>query len=438
MRLEHFLPASSDLSQDGSWLKRTAYRAVAALAALSITTGVGATPTNTSLSLSDDLSSNMLTPSDSFNVPPQSEVKRSADPGPQLMPQIIRGTNVNAPGYAERPGLHFTDLTPKQRQASFAAQPLKFTPDGSCPYGYRPVFDRVIGRHRPIATTYTVNEVKQGAIGDCGLGAALVALRSNNEAKVQSLLRIISPTGKPPLLSLQLYNGKQWETVRINDHLLTAGSPCRGTKPPFLMSFKMTSSVNAVVALFEKGFAKFVDAHPKLRWRDNKNEGYAGLQSIEAGQVMSAITGRPYQYVKSGKGGGIHAILAAAKWVVRCMNTDVPCTFNIVNSATATARVGNRISDVRSNAGTGHYSFYDKYTQQRITLIPNHMYAIRKDLSAHMLTKGGDTSKNFFVLQNPWGCNPADENDKSCSAPSETRISLSAFYELFEDLHTLL
>ncbi|KAJ5346789.1 uncharacterized protein N7506_000042 [Penicillium brevicompactum] len=355
MRLGNFLPASSDRSQDDSWLKRTSHSAFAALVILGVTTGVAAAPTSTSVSLSDDLSSKLTMSMVSPSAPPQSEVKRLVAPGAQVMPQLIRGTNVNAPGHAERPGFHFKGLTPEQRQTSFSAQPLKFTPNGPCPYGYRPVFDRVIGHHSPIATTYTVNEVKQ----------VFVAYNF--------------PQGKPPMLSLQLYNGKQWETVRINDHLLTAASPCRGTKPPSLMSFQMTSSRNAVVALFEKGFAKFVDAHPKLRWRDTKDEGYAGLQNIEAGKVMSAITGRQYMYVKSGKGGGIHAILAAANWVVRCMNTDVPCTFSIVNSATATARVGNRISDVRSNAKTGrsnaktgYYSFFDKYIEQRITLIPNH------------------------------------------------------------------
>jgi hypothetical protein len=83
--------------------------------------------------------------------------------------------------------------------------------------------------------------------------------------------------------------------------------------------------------LFEKAFAKFLDANPDWKSAKPEETGYAGLEGVNPAYVLAAITGGTPKSVWRTRPGFDGPILAA---LLTCMRGTAPCAISTGNSTT--------------------------------------------------------------------------------------------------------
>ncbi|GMK59027.1 hypothetical protein CspeluHIS016_0700420 [Cutaneotrichosporon spelunceum] len=186
-------------------------------------------------------------------------------------------------------------------------------------------------------------DVQQGGIGDCGMGAAVMALASGGWTSLikKSFVRVGEGEGSYEVL---LKKDGVTQRIAIDDQLpfLTGaapGSSCwpypgfqpvldaalpgpNGNYPPTPIFF---------MPLFEKAFAKFLDANPDWKAAKPEETGYAGLEGVNPAYVLAAITGGKPVSVPRTTPGLDGPIIAA---LLRCMTGSAPCAISTGNSTT--------------------------------------------------------------------------------------------------------
>jgi hypothetical protein len=142
----------------------------------------------------------------------------------------------------------------------------------------------------------TRDNVMQGALPDCTVGASVLALLAVQKFTPQ-IRGSYDITQKPPatVLDVTLFTDSGAQTViRSSDRLPVLGrstadcndyagylpAAVKGGKPVFYVPF------------LEKGLAQLLDAHPAMR-KNAQHQGYQALEDIDPEFAMKAITGKP-------------------------------------------------------------------------------------------------------------------------------------------------
>lgn len=233
-----------------------------------------------------------------------------------------------------------------KRQTSINAQPIP-PPSTTCTYEYQHVLggDGSPSRGALWALEGFVDlvaaDVQQGGIGDCGMGAAIMALASGGWTKYikNSFVRTGEGEGSYEVL---LKKDGVTQRMAIDDQLpvnTPASFACwpypgfqpvndaafpgpNGDYPPTPIFF---------MPLFEKAFAKFLDANPdwKAQEPDKRVEGYGGLEGINPAYVLAAVTGGTPKSTWRSRPGFDGPILVS---LLNCMRGTAPCAISTGNS----------------------------------------------------------------------------------------------------------
>lgn len=411
-----------------------------------------------------------------------------------------QGTNANAAVF-EHAGstVRFRRgaLAAAKRQITLNSQPDPPTPNPdpalSCQYSYQHVLggDGSPSRGALWALEGYVDlvaaDVQQGGIGDCGMGAAIMALASGGWTKLikNSFVRTGAREGSYEVL---LKKDGTTQRVAIDDQLpvLTNANPnCwpypgyqpvndaafpgpDGSYPPTPIFF---------MPLFEKAFAKFLDANPD--WKSTKPEvtGYAGLEGVNPANVLAAITGGTPKSVWRTKSGFDVPILAA---LLQCMRADAPCVIGTTNSTTleglgtldATQVLwlnpagdaanprgyspGDTSGMVASDAPTSKSTYtiidFDQVVKTdkgdrstALTMVGNHAYGFDHSRSTDFPLP--DSIESLIDVRmavlNPWGSNPCQWPGGGCGSggaftqPSEVRHSFRTLAQTIAGVFTV-
>ncbi|BEI82010.1 hypothetical protein CcaverHIS002_0211700 [Cutaneotrichosporon cavernicola] len=265
-------------------------------------------------------------------------------PGMNATFRPVQGTNKNADVFASSsPDSAFPQ---RKRQVAINSQP-DLLPAGMCTYQYQHVLggDGSASRGALWALEGYVDlvaaDVQQGGIGDCGMGAAIMSLASGGWTRYikNSFVRVGEGEGSYEVL---LKKDGVTQRIAIDDQLpvLTNANPMcwpypgfqpvldaafpgpDGTYPPTPIFF---------MPLFEKAFAKFLDANPAWKSAKPEETGYAGLEGVNPAYVLAAVTGGTPKSVWRTRPGFDGPILSA---LLTCMRGTAPCAISTGNSTT--------------------------------------------------------------------------------------------------------
>jgi hypothetical protein len=185
-------------------------------------------------------------------------------------------------------------------------------------------------------------DVKQGGIGDCGAGAAIMALAAGGWTQYIKQMFVKSFSGDTRnIVAVFRKDGTTYPTL-IDDQLpvlQNANPNCwpypgyqpvndaadpgpDGSYPPTPIFF---------MPLFEKALAKFLDFATDWRVTPAGYTGYAGLEGVPPHYVLAAVTGGTPKAVYRTKDGFDGPILAA---LITCMRGVAPCVIGTTNAVT--------------------------------------------------------------------------------------------------------
>ncbi|RSH76927.1 uncharacterized protein EHS24_003864 [Apiotrichum porosum] len=356
------------------------------------------------------------------------------------------------------------DLQRRTPSAQPDLPPVNSDPELACHYAY----EHVLGGNNtePKGALWALEgyvdlvaaDVQQGGIGDCGLGASVMAMADGGWTPYLKKLLVRLPgaaTDKnmvvnfqkdgmtyPVLIDdqlpiLQQENGNCWNYTGyqpVNDAALPDADGSYPATPIFFMP------------LLEKAFAKFLDFQPDWRWTPSGPPGYLGLTSVSPAIALAALTGgtpKPVYRNNSGYDGPIMEALLG------CMRGLAPCVIGTTN-ATTLGLVGkldtwggvwlNALGDAATPKGytpgetaglaapdaptsNTTYSLVDfdqiiktdgKEYSTSIRMAGNHAYAFAwKQSTTGPLTAETVNDARLRVL-NPWGSNPCQSLDFTC------------------------
>ncbi len=315
-------------------------------------------------------------------------------------------------------------------------------------------------------------DVQQGSIGDCGLGASVMALAAGGWTRYlkNSFTRVGSGEGSYEVL---LKKDGATQRIAIDDQLpvRTAGSsswcwPYPGYQPVEDAVIDSTSPGGYkktpifFMPLLEKAFAKFLDANPDWKSTAADVTGYLGLEGINPAYAMAALTGGTPKAVYRTTGGFDPFILGA---VLRCMIGDAPCVIGTTNSTTLEGlgmkdttqtiwlnpdraegytpgnTAGMTASDAPKSNSTYTVIDFDQVVQvdgrdrsTALTLVGTHAYAFDAGASTDWPLQNSVNAWNEARINivNPWGSNPCSWPGGGCGRdggiyPQAARLPLS-------------
>lgn len=354
------------------------------------------------------------------------------------------GTNTNAPVVGGPGPDHRAGVNYEKALADPTKQP-ELPAGGKCQYAYAhqaknggalSIFESGTS---PIVDT----NVKQGGIGDCGLGASVGAIASTGHAKLlQDRLKV---TGNTYEFRLS-YQGKD-VTVAVDDQL-PALSGGLSTCNPFLGFQPAGPSKTLFTALLEKAVAKLQSAYPEAKTYPDHPNGYLGLEGIWPDLALELFTGSKGKRVGRSKRGLDATLLKALE---KCLTDDVPCVLGTPHPDDAVNLLGGE-----SAAGGFKVPFAQNYTSAVVSLdprvgitfwhtvdhdlqdavnslVPSHAWAVDKKHSTY--TPGGDIRKAKVRILNPWGINPAPWTQED--APNAVELSLPTLASIITAVFTV-
>ncbi|KAJ9655039.1 hypothetical protein H2201_008891 [Coniosporium apollinis] len=208
---------------------------------------------------------------------------------------------------------------------------------GSCFYSHQPYLTATtssppLADFRRVSGRVEIADVLQGAIGDCGLGASVIALICNGqqedlravlERDVGRLIaRFLVPSNLPLLPNVPPIASMKTVRVLIDDGIaairpsLSQGN-CH-SNIGFLPSFDNGRPV-VFMALLEKAWAKFLDANPVSEFPQKGYNGLAGTVARHVLQSFSGGNGRLYERFEPGFD------LNMAAFLIKCINLRRAC-----------------------------------------------------------------------------------------------------------------
>lgn len=371
-----------------------------------------------------------------------------------------QGTNANAivfPGRArtQRPVTRSAEhYHAARQQLDTQPDPPSPNPDPTltCNYAY----EHVLGGNSTVpkgalwAIEGYVNlvaaDVHQGGIGDCGMGAAVMALAAGGWTKY--LTHMFTKTnfeGDSRVITATFQKDGKTTPVLIDDQLPVLQNanpncwPYPGYQPVNDAAYPDLSKPTPIffMPLFEKAFAKFLDVTPEWKSAKADTRGYEGLEGVNPAYVLAAITGGVPKSVWRTKDGFDGPILAA---LVTCMRGLAPCAIGTTNATTLAGlgtipadgalwlnpagsaakpnaytpgqTSGLLASDAPTSKGTYTIVDFDQviHTPQgdrstAITMVGNHAYAFEWTTSTHVPFTTPMVDWDMRIL-NPWGRNP--------------------------------
>ncbi|RYF48213.1 MAG: hypothetical protein EOO38_10610, partial [Cytophagaceae bacterium] len=279
--------------------------------------------------------------------------------------------------------------------------------------------------------------------------AALLALRGNNQ--INSLSRALAQVAFAP--DAPVYRARFYATgtavdVFIDDQLPTKDTSdgiCGGKKAP--VSFKAAEG-NYYVPLFEKAWAKYVDAHLLFAsgaTQEKDAHGYLVLESMPAKNVLRGVTGRARKMVYKTTTKNDYKFLQA---IIDCLNGPQTCVFGSADANHLAKTLGppNKFNVYpvpggrifRDNKVT--YTLLDKdQSDERVTIVGNHAYALMRSQSPGVLGAASfEPNEILITIRNPWGCNPDSYSDGTCTAEDgDILISLRGLAAVMDSIYTL-
>ncbi|WOO78488.1 uncharacterized protein LOC62_02G002035 [Vanrija pseudolonga] len=409
----------------------------------------------------------------------------SASPPPPPPEQVtlpVAGTNEDAPGVGTPPvqGFGLTSTDYYQAMISQGSQPGLPVPDADPAKKCEYTFSNVLGGGGTTAlgelwaledyVNLVPADVQQGGIGDCGMGAGIMALVTSGYLKhlKRSVVKMFDrPNAGDKTIAFSFRSGGKTDIVIVDDSLpklSNANTRCwdylgyqpvkDAAKPAADGSYPPTPIF--FMPLFEKAFAKWLDYRDELRSstaKGAKGTGYSGLVGVRAENVMAAVVGGTPKDVYRQNPGYDAGLLFAA---FRCLQSDTPCVIGTVpidsigylgsKDATGTIilpKAGAPVVYVGDQTPQNHKTYtvidFDQVTNGRSTLVQlvgNHAYAIDK-------TRSTDPAKGWaaghVTLINPWQVNPDYWKDNTGSGVWGTKpevvLSFRAFSLVINSVH---
>lgn len=330
------------------------------------------------------------------------------------------------------------------------------------------------------------SDVRQGGIGDCGLGASVMALASGGWTRhlTNRFQRVGTGEGS---YEVRLAKFGVDQVVAIDDQLpiLTAGSPAYcfpypgyqpvndAAKPSEDGTYKPTPIF--FMPLLEKAFAKFLDANPELKSTGPEVSGYLGLEGISPAYALAALTGGTPKAVHRTVGGFDVPILAA---LLTCMTGSAPCVIGTTNATTleglgvpdtygsvwlnpAAGSTGYTPGETSGMAASDKPTSNSTYTiidfdqvvktekgdrSTAITLVGTHAYALDHSQSTDwpLQTSVKSIIDARMAILNPWGLNPCSWPGGGCGKDggiypmaSKVPISLRSLAQTIYSVYTV-
>ncbi|KAL1407852.1 hypothetical protein Q8F55_007288 [Vanrija albida] len=370
-----------------------------------------------------------------------------------------QGTNKNAivfpggPVRVRQPARWFERF--HKRQQGVFSQPDPPTPNPApgltCNYAY----EHVLGGAGTTAkgalwaiegyVNLVAADVHQGGIGDCGMGAAIMALAAGGWTRYITNMFVKQDwSGTDRNIKATFKKDGVTSEILIDDQLPVLQNfnpncwPYPGFQPVNDAAYPDLSVPTPIffMPLFEKAFAKFLDANPT--WKSTKPEvvGYEGLEGVNPAYVLAAVTGGTPKSVWRTKDGFDGPIIYA---LITCMRGLAPCAISTTNSTTleglgtpkdgsiwlnpaGSAAVpggyvpgetsGLMASDAPTSRSTYTVIDFDQVQKTpqgdrstAITMVGNHAYAFEWQASTHVPITEPMVDWDMRIL-NPWGSNP--------------------------------
>ncbi len=261
------------------------------------------------------------------------------------------------------------------------------------------------------------DDVIQGNIGDCDVGAAVIALAE--AGFFHHNLPVSIAQGAPkPYFDVKLYAAAGSPAIQHIDDMLPWSdvAPLYGflgyqPSPDSLGTPAGLYSANAVLSVpyIEKALAKLADKLPWLKL-DMWVPGYAGLAGIGADTVLMTLRGIDSTVVTR---------LGNPAWISEvdyCMqNSDIPCVFGTADTVERLPLVGDTY-----DAATQTVSWNDGCTMQFANKNGNDLLIYTPTggdavafvvAHAYGMMRNGRTNSTHATLGNPWHVNPAANGD---------------------------
>lgn len=367
---------------------------------------------------------------------------RPTSPDPSQKAKIpIAGTNANAPGVGLPPLLTLATTPDFQKvMVSPGLQPRLPVPgkdddaDQGCQYEY--VHMLGFDGSPPLAQLWSGTEhdnllstdVHQGGIGDCGMGAAMIALVTSGW--IENIRgSVVEPHGLPDdaqgdsSIAFKFQMTNKTDIVLVDDKLPSLSNNSFDYCHDYLGYQAVddgSMQPTIFMPIFEKAFAKWLDYRPELRSSQTTGTGYAGLEAVGANIVMAAVLGSTPKRVWRQTSGYDQGLVAALS---RCFNGATPCVIGtpsidnlgILGSKDSTGMIyqpenGTPVVYVADQQPQNKMAFtvidFDQEhngTAAVVQLVSNHAYAIYQRGSSDP-TKGLVAAR--VALINPWGHNP--------------------------------
>jgi hypothetical protein len=358
------------------------------------------------------------------------------------------GTNDNAPGFDAPPPSFSLTGAPVNIEclSDVSCQPLK--PDtrrcGISSYQHE------LGKHSlfPLQPEdLKITDVKQGYLGDCGFGAALMTLIANGHKSdiINSLTLATDNTMtahfKTVKSNLQKRNGAPpvgrvtTTDVAIDDQLPSSSECGDGVR------FQNSAEGVTYVPFLEKAWAKYVDVNTQFRSRNVDDTGYFGLTGTSPAEVMKAITGRNAVSTFRSKPTGDMDIINTLAW---CVHFNLPCVvgtpslledggvwglpkpniFGRITTDNALMYADKGSSDIPGTIGV-----VDLEQVTGLRFVPDHAYAV---IGVELTEEG-----NLVELLNPWGWNPSVKDVGYQEENKSLKISFSALTDFASSVYYL-
>jgi hypothetical protein len=287
------------------------------------------------------------------------------------------------------------------------------------------------------------------------MGSALMSLASQGIgrnswtyylAKTIESVTIVTGADGAPVKQLAFrfkYPGKE-ATVLIDDKLPTLTSGVCGTYLGFQPTLDAVcqnpstgvyDSTNVFfVPLFEKAFAKYIDAFPELRSQqtsDNGYTGYLGLEGIRPDIVLASITGGQPQSEFRNLESTAPIILA----LLRCIRDDIICAVDTYPSSLEGMGPKDEFGTVHLLGDSGWVSSNTQWNQSvSYTVIDfddlnsegrSHLQEMI-GLHAYGIDYLSTPFPGIVKLLNPWGCNPTYSDQSGyCSTYNGPQLEMS-------------
>ncbi|KAI9792596.1 MAG: hypothetical protein M1833_001049 [Piccolia ochrophora] len=288
-------------------------------------------------------------------------------------------------------------------------------------------------------------DIQQGGVGDCGLGASVLALIGSNRWEARIAGQYDLTTGvRNAYFDVEFVNqdGTAY-VVQIDDTLpVTTDGKCWK-----YIGFQVTQAANNQMVLYmpliEKAWAKYLDAKPELKSYPEKT-GYLGLEGSDPGKVLQALTGWEIRYAAHAGSGPDTTIAAYTLLATLFYQPTVFSSPSLEDLETLGSSWDAKTSTATLELGTlaivnaeGHVMKYTRYSDgSEHYVVATHAYALTPDDDLRGGIKASTWQQASVVLRNPWGVNPSSPDQTG--GPPTLKLTIGEVSQIFGQIWSVL